>query len=219
MKQLILVFALFTSFLATHAQQDSTARKGASSKNFGLTCSAGYAWLRGNTSPFSPPNSTETGTVSATNAFLFSGGLCFNKEDLPLSVGIEATLAQTKLHYKGTTRNFYTANLIQFTVDVPIHYRYMLGSPKGTKRPYIAAGPRAIFVLPDFTSTLPSVNSVLLNGEIAFGFTRPTKKTRMAIEAFGSFGILNIVKGGSDYRDQAIKKLYRDFAGIRLFFT
>lgn len=209
----------FASFFAMHAQQDSTQRKSASSKNFGLTCSAGYAWLRGSTTPFSPPNSSETGTVKGTNAFLFSGGLCFNKAEFPLSVAVEATLAQTKLEYQGAKRNYYTANIIQFTVDVPIHYRYMLEASTATNRAYIAAGPRAIFVLPDFTSTMPSINSVLLNGEIAFGIARPTKKTRMALEVFGSFGILNMVKGGSDYRDQAVKNLYRDFAGIRLFFT
>jgi hypothetical protein len=229
-----LFFSLFfvLSLLQGFAQRDSTAqnkqtktkqgqhKSGLEAKNFGLSAAGLYGLLRMKAPSYVIPGTNgQIGNVQAYNSGGGSIGLFLMLGKRPLRLGLDATLCDTKVKYDLGTAERQTGDVYNATIEIPVHYIYFLSPASASRRYSVVAGPRLMLPIAMFQPLLPTERAVNLNVDLAFGFQQFYLKSTMNVEFFYSFGVFNIVTPkDNDFTDHAVKSLFRDYLGVRIYF-
>jgi len=214
-------FACFVRVTAQEASKDSTIVR--ASKDLGLYIGAAYSLYQMSADTYDLDGFTAEPDLKNSPGIL--AGFCYNfyaGNHLIVRPAIEAVFLPTKIAYQTENNYIREQSIFPMTVELPVSL--ILSSfrtksfPRPKAKPEWGVSARPILAVKAFNDLEPTLKTYNFNSDVFIGYPFSNDKSVARLELFYSYGWLNLIGEGTDYRTSSIQRLHRNTAGIRLIF-
>lgn len=217
----IFFFACFLRVVAQEASKDSSVVR--ASKDLGLYVGAVYSLNQ------MSAGSYRIGTFESEPDLKNSPGIltgfCYNfyaGKRFIVRPAVEAVFLPTRIDYPTEDNYIREQKIFPMTVEFPVSVIFSSfrtkSFPRPKAKPEWGVSARPVITVKAFNDLEPSLKTYNFNSDVFIGYPFSNDKTVTRLELFYSYGWLNLMGEGTDYRTTSIQCLYRNTAGVRLIF-